>query len=190
VGRSKADRPQGPRRRRQRVGGGLHGDPVALVGVLDYVAQQTVGVGFFDMLQGLKLADRLGLGWYDEVISKLHRAPTFPQVAQAIGDFANTIDDLDVLKQVGQLDTETGGAYRILNGNAGEVMDNFTEKWGATVRNIGPERWQVTSPDGATILTHYPSESLINAESKPTIFINESGVTQKVRFGSSIYYAD
>jgi len=33
------------------------GDPVALIGVLDYVAQQAVGVGFFDMLQGLKLAD-------------------------------------------------------------------------------------------------------------------------------------
>lgn len=46
----------------------LNGDPVALIGVFDYVAQQAVGVGFFDMLQGLKLTDRLWLGWYDEVL--------------------------------------------------------------------------------------------------------------------------
>jgi len=110
----------------------LNGDPVALVGVLDYVAQQTVGVGFFGMLQGLKLADRLGLGWYDEVISKLDRAPAVPQVAQAIGDFANTIDDLDVLYDASRLGQRSGDSYRVyrlMDGNAQEVFGNFSRKW-------------------------------------------------------------
>ena len=47
----------------------LNGDPVALIGVRDDAMQQFLPVGFFDMLQGLKLADRLGLGWYDEAVS-------------------------------------------------------------------------------------------------------------------------
>jgi hypothetical protein len=151
--------------------------------VLNCAAEHVTGFSFFDLLQGLKIADRLGLGWYDEVIGKLQRAPGFPQVAQALGDFANTIDDLDVLKQVGQLDEETNGAYRILEGNAGKVMDNFAEKWGASVENIGTGRWQVVSPDGSTILTKYPSSDT----PYPTLQINESGAIQKIRFGSSIY---
>jgi len=47
------------------------GDPVAIVGVLDCAAGQLLGFGFFDMLQGLKIADRLGLGWYDDVMGAM-----------------------------------------------------------------------------------------------------------------------
>ncbi len=151
--------------------------------MLDYSAQQVVGISFFDRLQGLKIADRLGLGWYDEVMGYLHGSGFFPQVAQAIGDFANTIDDLNVLKQVGQLDEEANGAYRILEGDAGKVMDNFAEKWGSSVQSIGTGRWQVVSPDGNTILTKYPSSDT----PYPTLQINEAGAIQKIRFGSSIY---
>ncbi len=63
-------------------------------------------------------------------------------------------------------------------------MDNFAETWGTTIRHIAPDRWQVTSPDGATILTHYPSRDT----PYPTVQINESEATQKICFGSSIYY--
>jgi len=100
-----------------------------------------------------------------------------------MGDFANTIGDLDVLKRVGQLDEETNGAYRILEGDAGRVMDNFAEKWGSGVESIGTGRWQVVSPNGNTILTKYPSSDT----PYPTLQINESGTIQKIRFGSSIY---
>ena len=156
---------------------------VALIGVLDCMAEQAVGIGFFDMLQGLKIADRLGFSWYDDAIGALHSSQYFPELAQAIGDFANTIDDLDVLKQVGQLDEEANGAYRILEGDARKVMDNFAEKWESSVQSIGTGRWQVVSPDGNTILTKYPSSDT----PYPTLQINEAGAIQKIRFGSSIY---
>ena len=161
----------------------LNGDVVALLSVVDYIAEQTVGFGFFDMLQGLKLADRLGGGWYDDVIGGLHNSQYFPQLAQASGDFANTVDDIGLLKQVGQLNEEANGAYRILEGDAGKVMDNFAEKWGSSVQSIGTGRWQVVSPDGNTILTKYPSSDT----PYPTLQINEAGAIQKIRFGSSIY---
>jgi len=82
------------------------------------------------------------------------------------------------------LDEETNGAYRILEGDAGKVMDNFAEKWDTTVGSIDSDRWQITSPDGSTIMTHYPSTDT----PYPTIQINESGTTQKARFDSSIYF--
>ena len=154
----------------------LNGDMVALLEVLNYMAGQIVGVDFFGMLDGLKIADRLGFGWYDDVTSYLTSSKYFAK-------FANSIDDLGTLKQVGQLDEEANGAYRILKGDAGKVMDNFAEKWGGEVKSIGSGRWQVASPDGNTIITKYPSSDT----PYPTLQINESGSIQKIRFGSSTY---
>ena len=85
----------------------LNGDPVALISVLDYIVSQISPLGgVFDMLQTLKLGEHLGLTWYDNIIGGLQTSQYFPQLAQAVGDFANTINDLSVLKQVGQLDDE------------------------------------------------------------------------------------
>ena len=110
----------------------LNGDVVALIGVLDYSAQQVVGISFFDMLQGLKIADRLGLSWYDDVMGYLHGSGFFPQVAQAIGDFANTIDDLDVFYDASRLGQQPGDSYRVyrlMDANAREVFGNFSRKY-------------------------------------------------------------
>ena len=110
----------------------LNGDVVALLSVVDYIAEQTVGFGFFDMLQGLKLADRLGGGWYDDVIGGLHNSQYFPQLAQASGNFANTIGDLDVLydaSRIGQRSGDSYRVYRLMDGNAREVFGNFSRKW-------------------------------------------------------------
>jgi len=165
----------------------LNGDPVALVGVLDYVAQQTVGVGFFGILQGLKLADRLGLGWYDEVISKLHRAPTFPQVAQAIGDFANTIDDIDVLYDVSKLGQRAGDSpcvYGLMEGNARKVFGNFSRKYDSRPPSGSiPDVIQFGDPGNPTTMTLYESASGL-----PTIRIDgpfgPSDSWRKIRFGN------
>jgi len=139
------------------------------------------------MLQGLKIADRLGLSWYDDAIGALHSSQYFPELAQAIGDFANTIDDLNVLKQVGQLDTETNGAYRILEGDAGKVLDTFAEKWGAQVYQRADGNWEVLKPGGSVRMTQYRSGSVTDGKRRPTINLNESGSTQKIRFGDSKY---
>jgi len=93
-----------------------------------------------------------------------------------------------VLKQVGQLDTETGGTYRILNGNAGEAMDNFAETWGAEVYQRADGAWEVRKPDGSVRMTQYRSRSCVEGKRRPTINLNESGRTpQKIRFGDSKY---
>ncbi len=57
------------------------GDPVALIRVLDCAANLLLGFGFFDMLQRLKLADRLGLSWYDEVVDWIIRSSFFDDLA-------------------------------------------------------------------------------------------------------------
>lgn len=159
------------------------GDPVAIIGALDCAAGQLlpVDIDFFGMLRGLD--DRIGLSWYDDVIGALHNSQHFPRLAQNMGDFANTIGDLDVLKRVGQLDEETNGAYRILEGDAGRVMDNFAEKWGTEVYQRADGNWEVLGPSGNVRMTQYESGST----GLPTINVNESGSTQKVRFGDSKY---
>jgi hypothetical protein len=96
----------------------LNGDPVALIGVLDYAFAQIVGVGFFDVLTVLKAGDYLGQNWYDEAIAALHCAPGFPQVAQASGDFANTIHNLDVLEDAARLDIGDFNAPQIFSANS------------------------------------------------------------------------
>jgi len=142
------------------------------------------------MLQTLKLGDHLGLSWYDNIIGGLQSSQYFPQLAQAVGDFANTIDDVSLLKKVGQLEEETNSAYRILEGDAGKVMDNFAEKWGTQVYQRADGNWEVLKPDGSVRMTLYRSGSEIDGQQLPTIFLNESGSTQKVRFGFSSYPTD
>lgn len=62
------------------------GDPVALVGVLDCTADQLLGFSFFDILQGLKIPDRLGGGWYDNVVEQITQSSYFDDLAgQTIG---------------------------------------------------------------------------------------------------------
>jgi len=90
----------------------LNGDVVALISVLDYIVSQiSPAGGVFDMLQTLKLGEHLGLSWFDDIIGGLQSSQYFPQLAQALGDFANTIDDLDVLEDVARLDSATS-TYR------------------------------------------------------------------------------
>jgi len=59
----------------------LNGDVIALVEVLNYVFEQITGFGFFDTLQGLKIADRLGIGWYDDAIEWLTKSKYFDDLA-------------------------------------------------------------------------------------------------------------
>jgi len=61
-----------------------------LIGVLDCAVSQLTGFSFFEMLQALKAGDKLGLSWYNDRISSLHRSPLFPKLARASGDYANT----------------------------------------------------------------------------------------------------
>ena len=112
----------------------LGGDPVALIGVLDYAFSQInpAGVGLFGSLKVLKAGDYLGQSWYDDVIGALQRAPGFPQVAQALGDFANTIDDLDVFYDASRLGQQPGDSYRVyrlMDANARTVFGNFSRKY-------------------------------------------------------------
>lgn len=136
----------------------------------------------------MKGASYLGLDWYDDVISRLHGSKHFARLAQASGDFANTIDDLDVLKEVGKLNEKSNGAYRILKGDAGKVMDNFAETWDTRVQyRSGDDVWEVVKSGGSVRMTQYRSGSVIDGKRRPTIFLNESGGTQKIRFGDSKY---
>jgi hypothetical protein len=110
----------------------LNGDVVALVEVLDYAFEQITGVGFFETLQVLKGADYLGLGWYDDAIGFIQQLKYFPELAQASGDFANTIDDLGVLydaSKLGQRADDSQRVYRLMDGNAREVFGNFSTKY-------------------------------------------------------------
>ena len=65
------------------------GDPVALIGVLDCAAKQQVSPvgGLFDMLQGLKIADQLGLSWYDDAIEWITQSSYFDDLT---GHFIGT----------------------------------------------------------------------------------------------------
>jgi hypothetical protein len=99
---------------------------VARVGV--DVAQQTVGVGFFDILQALKLGDRLGLGGDKDVVERLHRSLYFSKLAQASVDFANTIGGVSLPKKISQLDQARIGAYCMLKGDA--LVNSRLQEWG------------------------------------------------------------
>lgn len=65
----------------------LNGDMVALVEVIDYGVEQFAGVGLFDglkgMMGGLKAADKLGFGWYDDAAGYLTKSSNFGRFARA-----------------------------------------------------------------------------------------------------------
>jgi hypothetical protein len=62
----------------------------------------------------------------------MQQSTYFPELAQASGDFANTIDDLDVLydaSKLGHRSGDTDRVYRLTGANAREVLGNFSQKW-------------------------------------------------------------
>jgi len=152
---------------------------------LSSVCWAVVGIGFFDMLQGLKLADRLGLGWYDDAIGFIQQSRYFPELAQASGDFANTIDDLDVLEDVARLDVGDFNVPQILSASSTDVADNFLRKWGnpdrTPISGKPPGSWTASAPDG-TVLTRYPS--ITGDPGRWTLqFRKPDGSIVKIRFG-------
>jgi len=67
-------------------------------------------------------------------------------------------------------------------------MDNIAEKWNTQAYQRADDgNWEVLKPDGSVRMTLYRSDSFVLGKRIPTIFLSESGGTQKVRFGSSIY---
>ena len=140
----------------------LNGDVVALMEVLDYAFQQITGVGFFETLQVLKGADYLDLDWYDDTIGFIQQSKYFPELAQASGDFANTIHNLDVLEDAARLDIGDFNAPQIFSANSQEVASNFLHKWGnprkSPISGKPSGSWTATAPDG-TVLTRYPSST-------------------------------
>jgi hypothetical protein len=167
----------------------LNGDVVALISVLDYIVSQISPLGgVFDMLQTLKLGEHLGLTWYDNIIGGLQTSQYFPQLAQAVGDFANTIDDLDVLEDVAQLDVGDFNVPQILSGNSSNVASNFLRTWGdppkIPLSNKPAGSWRATAPNG-TVLTRYPSTTGDPGRWTLQFFLPD-GSTVKVRFGDHL----
>ena len=69
--------------------------------MLDYIADQVVGISFFDRLQGLKIANRLGLSWCDDAIGRITQSSYFDDLAgQFIDMIENTIRNLDDVRQL------------------------------------------------------------------------------------------
>jgi len=129
------------------------------------------------MLQTLKLGDHLGLSWYDNIIGGLQSSQYFPQLAQAVGDFANTIDDVGLLERVGKLDkvkNDKFGSpiYRTTSGDSQRVMDSSAERWG---RPSGSSELQI----GDIQLNRY---SATGGSGRMTINVNRGGNEFKVRF--------
>jgi hypothetical protein len=61
----------------------------------------------------------------------MQQSKYFPELAQASGDFANTIDDLDVLydaSNLGHRGGDTDRVYRLTDPNSREVFGNFSQK--------------------------------------------------------------
>jgi hypothetical protein len=153
--------------------------------VLDYAFEQITGVGFFETLQVLKGADYLGSEWYDDTVGFIQQSKYFPELAQASGDFANTIDDLDVLEDVARPGVGDFSAPQIFSANSQEVASNFLHKWGnpskTPLSGKPTGSWTATAPDG-TVLTRYPSS--IRDPGRWTLqFRRSDGSIVKVRCG-------
>jgi len=136
----------------------------------------------------LTSADRLGLSWTDDAIGALHSSHYVPTLTRSIGDLANTIDDLDVLEDVAQLDVGDFNVPQILSGNSSNVASNFLRTWGdppkKPLSNKPAGSWRATAPNG-TVLTRYPSTTG-DPGRWPLQFFLPDGSTVKVRFGDHL----
>jgi len=130
----------------------LNGDVIALIGVLDYIADQVVGFGFFDMLQGLKIADRLGLGWYDEVMGYL-------QGSWYAGELVNRIGNLESIEAIATQGQKLFGKWVMPDGTStSQIISTFEAKWNTSAEILdGSGRMRLFSPDGSVVMTRYPS---------------------------------
>ncbi|SHL09746.1 hypothetical protein, partial [Rhodothermus profundi] len=158
----------------------IQGNPVALVSVLNCVTDLFFGVNFFDML---KLLDTVDAGLYRKIIGYLHKSALFPRLAQAFGDFANTIDDVELLEKVAKLDfvkVDKNGRpiYQILRGDSQKIIENFAQKWNVKMF-VDKELGLYQVMHNGIVLTRYSS----SATSLPTIQVNVRGRIFKVRFG-------
>ena len=135
----------------------------------------------------MNTVNRLGHSWYDDVIGRPHNSQYFPQLAQASGDFANTIGDLDVLHDASRLGQRTGDSnrvYRIMEGNAREVFGNFSQKYNNRPPSGSiPDVIEFGAHSNPTTMTLYESSS----EDLPTIRIDgpfgPSDSWREIRFG-------
>lgn len=154
----------------------LNGDMVALLSVLDYAAQQVVGVGFFDMLDTLKLGKYLGQSWYDDATSKLTSSKYF-------GKFANSIDDVGTLENVAGLslrkyDKHDNPIYEIPSGSAHRIFDNFADAWNRTPRTLPNGKLQIRN--GSDVITFGKATD----SGDWTFYLNRDGNLSKVRFNN------
>lgn len=148
----------------------LNGDPVALLGVLDYAAEQFVGFGFFDMLSGLKLADRLGFSAYNDLLYAFKQS-------DAASIFANNISNLDLLKDFGKLDkwgVDSAGRpiYNMHEASGQSIIDNFAIEWGLPTGQMRIDHDDIT-------MRLYKATG---GSGRWTIMLNEGGDIYKFRF--------
>lgn len=100
-----------------------------------------------------------------------------PRLAQHMGDFANTIGDVNVLERVGQLDKVKDDKYgspiyRITNGDSRQVMDNFADRWGLPTGRDGLQMGDI----------HLNRYNATGGSGRVTINVNNGGDEFKVRF--------
>lgn len=128
------------------------------------------------MLQGLKIADRLGFSWYDDV-------PSYITSSKYFARFVNSIDDVDTLENIAKMDrwgTDKHGRpiYQILKGDARTVFDNIADTWSKTPQRLADGGLLIKS--NGNVVTFYNSTG---GSGLPTIMINKSGNISKIRFG-------
>jgi hypothetical protein len=128
------------------------GDTGALISTLNCAAGLTLGMDFFDMLRGLKAADRLGLDWYDDVMGYLRGS-------RYAGELVNNISDLDVVESVAIQGEKLFGKWVMPDGTSTrKIIRNFESKWGTAAELLDSDgRMILRSPSGNIIMTRYPS---------------------------------
>ncbi|PEN08430.1 hypothetical protein CRI93_04775 [Longimonas halophila] len=128
------------------------GDPVAIVSALDCAADQLLGVSFFELLSGLKIADRLGLGWYDDVMGAMADSGYVNQLI-------NNTSDLNLLEDIATQGDKLFGKWVMPEGTSTmDILHSFESKWGTTVSQLDDAgRLQLRNSDGSIVMTRYPS---------------------------------
>ena len=130
------------------------GDPVAIVSALDCAAGQLLGVSFFELLGGLRIADRLGGNWYDDVMGYIGDS-------RYADDLINGTNDLDLLEGIARQRDKLFGKWVMPEGTSTmDILHSFESKWGTTISQLDDEgRRQLRSPDGNIVMTRYPSSN-------------------------------